>query len=981
MVDKPRAQVKVCSSGLEWAGRVMDDGGVSALIRPGVLLMNRLRYPHKFALISLLFAIPLGLTMSLWLTEIGARVAFAAKERAGLEYVVALRHLLEPLERARGLAPLVAAGDTSAAGQLAEQRARLAAAARIIDVIDGRSGAVLESTEQWRALRGLVMTPTVPPAALIADTLWLMGRIADASNLTLDPDLDSYYLMDAVVTRLPTLAQQLGAVGAGLVEHGTAGSLSPTRQAELLATLGLAQAEQRALARGHAVAVRHGPAMGGLLDRHLTDTHVAVEDVGAMVREAGIAANPPPKTRLAPRDTLDRYGRALSAIFSHHEAAASALDGDLVARIRTLAAKRAMLLAVVAIAMALVAYLWVSFYVAVKRAVGALDDVSKRMLTGDFGGPVAVEGRDELRHVVESFNNVAARLRTEWARAQEESARARAAEGSLIVARDAAEAATRAKSEFLAVMSHEIRTPMNGILGMAHLLLGTRLDPEQRRFAETVRDSGQALLTILNDILDFSKMEAGKLELVSADFDVGSVIASVTTLMASSARERELTLETMVAPDVPRALSGDAGRLRQVLLNLVGNAIKFTKTGGVRVEVERIAEAGDRATIQFAVSDTGIGIAEEAQPRLFEEFSQVEQPGGRRFSGTGLGLAISKRIVAAMGGRIGVRSAPGRGSTFWFTVALPGALDEPAAEPSPLGLPLPPLRILVAEDNPVNQQVAAGLLRRQGHEVDVVADGHAAIHAVKVRPYDVILMDVHMPGLDGLDATRQIRRLPGAESRIPIIALTASVMPGDTERCLAAGMDAQLSKPIDPVALATVLSHHAQKGRIADAAPAGSGEPRVVAAYPPGGGPGVALATPTFSGATSRAPMSSAGPPRERSGLSPAHIVDEEHIRLLIEALGAAKVRELIAGLPDDARSYGDRLNEARRRGDLLQVRAAAHGLRGIAANLGLTTVADLTAAIEDACLSDAAERVASLSVQLEPCLEEALGRLHAIAP
>jgi signal transduction histidine kinase/CheY-like chemotaxis protein/HPt (histidine-containing phosphotransfer) domain-containing protein len=949
----------------------MDDENVSALIRPGVLLMNRLRHPRKFALISLLFAIPLGLMMYLWLTEIGARAAFAKKERAGLQYVVALRHLLEPLERAHGLALLAAGGDTSAAAELAEHRTRLAAAAGMIDMVDARWGAARETTGHWRALRELVMTPTVPPAALIAQTVRLIARVADASNLILDPDLDSYYMMDAVVNRLPALAQQLDAVGVGLIEQSTAGSLSPTRRAELLATLGLARAEQSALARGHGVALRQNAGLGDLLGRHLTATPAAVADVGSMVSDAGIAASPPAGTWLAPRDTYDRYVRALSAIFSHHDAAASALDGVLAARIRALAARRTLLLGVVAIAMALVAYLWVSFYVAVKRRVDALEDVSKRMLTGDFGGPVPVEGRDELRQVVESFNNVAARLRTEWARAQEESMRARAAEGFLIVARDAAEAATRAKSEFLAVMSHEIRTPMNGILGMAHLLLGTRLDPEQRRFAETVRDSGQALLTLLNDILDFSKMEAGKLELSSADFDLGSVIGSVTTLMASSAREKELTLETAVAPDVPRALSGDAGRLRQVLLNLVGNAIKFTETGGVRVEVERIAEAGDRATIRFAVTDTGIGIAADDQPRLFEEFTQVGQPGGRRFGGTGLGLAISRRIVAAMGGEIGVRSAPERGSTFWFTVALPRALGEPPADPTRLEASLAPLKILVAEDNPVNQQVAVGLLRRQGHEVDVVADGHAAVQAVQARLYDLVLMDVHMPGLDGLDATRRIRGLPGDERRIPIIALTASVTPGDTERCLAAGMDAQLSKPIDPVALATILSHHAPTARIADARPARLSEPHVPAPRPPRGRPGVALAT---SGPSASRPPDRSGPPAEQ-------IVDEEYVRLLIEALGAAKVRELIAGLPEDARSYADRLNEARHRGDLSGVRAAAHGLKGIAANLGLTTLADLTAAIEDACLSDASDRVASLSAQLGPRLDEALARLHAIAP
>ena len=273
----------------------------------------------------------------------------------------------------------------------------------------------------------------------------------------------------------------------------------------------------------------------------------------------------------------------------------------LAARIRGLTTHRALLVGLVVSALAVVAYLWVAFYVAVRRAVQALDDVSRRMRAGDFTGPLEIDSRDELRQVVESFNRVAAQLHQEWARAQDESARARAAEAT-------AEAATRAKSEFLAVMSHEIRTPMNGILGMTHLLLGTRLDAEQRRQAEIVRDSGEALLALLNDILDFSKMEAGRLELVAADFDLSTVVDNVAVLLAPRAREKDLHLETRIADDVPRALSGDAGRLRQVLLNLVGNAIKFTDRGGVRVEVDQLGTEDGRTRLRFAVVDTGIGI-------------------------------------------------------------------------------------------------------------------------------------------------------------------------------------------------------------------------------------------------------------------------------------------------------------------------------------------------------------------------------------
>jgi signal transduction histidine kinase/HPt (histidine-containing phosphotransfer) domain-containing protein/ActR/RegA family two-component response regulator len=913
---------------------------MTRLLGPAVALMNRLRYPQKFALISSLFAIPIAFMMILWLIELHSRMAFTARERAGVELVVALNHVLEPLEASRGLRSLATAGDASATERLAKERIRLAAAATVMDATNEHVGRQLGVRELWQSMRARVVHPAVDPASLAAQMRQLNEQISDASNLSLDVDLDSYYLAEAVTRRLPALADALAAIGADEIEQRLSGVWPPLRQSTVLTEVGLARAERDALDRGHMVAFRENPDLRSRLEGSLATIWGAVDGVNALTSADGTKRARP---EVGAAEVYERQAGVVAAVFRHSDAAASNLDILLRARMDRLALKRLGLLTVVLVTMLGVAYLWVGFYASVKRAVTSLDGVTRRMLTGEFTGPVVVEGRDELRQVVDSFNTVAGRLRTEWQRAQDESARARAAEASLAKARDAAEAATRAKSEFLAVMSHEIRTPMNGVLGMAHLLLETPLDAQQRQYAATVRDSGQALLDILNDILDFSKMEAGKLDLDEEDFDLSGVVSSVVTLLAVRAREKGFALDVVIAPEVPRALRGDPGRLRQVLLNLVGNAIKFTDHGSVRVDVTRVGERGGRTALRFEVTDSGPGIPLEAQPRLFQEFTQVDQLATRRAGGTGLGLAISRKIVTAMQGEIGVRSSPGHGSTFWFTVALAPAQGEVVVEAATSEPQVRPLRILVAEDNPVNQQVALGLLRRRGHSVDVVATGRAAVEAVARRSYDVVLMDVHMPEMDGIEATRQIRRLPGEAGQVPIIALSASAMKDETDACMAAGMLGHLAKPIDPVALAATLSHYA------GAAPAR--EPAAVSAPAVG----------------------------EALGEAVGEVVDEAYVRLLVDSLGAAKVAQLVADLPAHARPHRARLGAASADADLPQIQAAAHALAGMAANLGLTALAELTGAIEDACRAGRVTEVATLCAGLDARFDDALTRIEAL--
>jgi len=513
-------------------------------------------------------------------------------------------------------------------------------------------------------------------------------------------------------------------------------------------------------------------------------------------------------------------------------------------------------------------------------------------------------------------------------RAEREAARARAA----------AERANREKSDFLAFMSHEIRTPLHGVMGTLSLLLDTHLDAEQRAYAETSRRCGQSLLATVNELLDLSRIEAGKLKIGAEPFNLDDPVRDVLDLVAPAAAEKGLTISASLDHQLPARAIGDVQRLQQVLLNLVDNAVKFTSRGSVEIRMAALPDG----RLGVAVTDTGIGIPPKLRARLFTRFVQAEGPPLRQQGGSGLGLSICRRLISLMGGQIAVDSTPGKGSTFFFDLPLvpvpasgaPPSRLTPAPDAILPAVPLANGRILVAEDGRVNQLVAAAILRKAGYTVDLARDGAEAVAAAQSAEYDIVLMDVRLPVMDGLAATQAIRQLPGIHGRVPIIAMTASAMPGDAEACIAAGMDGYLAKPLDRAQMLTAVEE------VLNARPR---RPRAAIPMPEPG--------------------------------SVAPLLDRETLEELRSAVGPGRLPRLIQVFIEESRARLARIIAAR---DAQHIEDEAHTLKAAAGTFGAVALRDAAAALETACRKGDAKARLALMGNLPGLMDRTLSSFPA---
>ncbi|HTM46989.1 MAG TPA: response regulator [Polyangiaceae bacterium] len=781
------------------------------LFGPAVFVLNRLRYPQKFLLISALFALPLGVVMSFFLSVVEHDVEFSSRERLGIEYIRPLDDVVQHVQQDRALTVAFLSGALDFKTQYEHKQLQIDDDILRVDAIDQRLGNLLESRARWTAIKkhwGELKASVAKSSpqemadahkALVAEVLQLIKHVGDTSNLILDPDLDTYYLMDAFVNNVPEAAEYLGqlrALGA-LTPVDKPLTIQQKERFTYLSTLATAAYEKHR--RGMDVAFRFNPSLQQVLDGSL---NTAISNSARFLDFVDDHAIQADRFHVSKSDYIATSTAVIDLSFVHCAAIADALDRLVKVRVDKHERTRRLVVLLSLVMAVLVIYVYVGFYLSVRQTVASLRGVSGRLVRGEASSEVVLANRDELGDVARAFNDVALALTTTNLSLKEEVQQRKVAE-------QAAEQANRAKSQFLASMSHELRTPLNAIIGYSEMLQEEASEKQQQDFIpdlQKIHSAGKHLLQLINDILDLSKIEAGKLDLFLETFSVEALVKDVTQMMQPIAKKNSNTFTVRCDASVGQ-MHADATRVSQCLFNLLSNASKFAQSGAVTLDVSALA--GAQEAVCFKVSDTGIGMTPEQMKLLFKPFTQADASTTRHFGGTGLGLAITQRFCQLMGGSVSVESVYGKGSTFTLIIprnAVPRPLDMVHSDPTP-ATPSSSQgggkhgTILAIDDDPEVLELLDRFMSKEGYRVIKARGGAEGLKlAAELHP-TAITLDVVMPGMDGWAVLRTLKTDPKL-SNIPVVIVT---MTDDMAQGFALGAAEFLVKPVDRARLLEIV--------------------------------------------------------------------------------------------------------------------------------------------------------------------------------